>query len=90
MDPFLRDFLGPILGMITIGSFFLVALKMRYTYRAKLQEGGAGKQDVERLTDQVEAMRDQVIALRDDVTELYERVEFAERLLARGKTDQAS
>lgn len=66
------------------GSGTMVALLMWFAGRLRRLETGGGR-DVEQLAQQVEALREQLGATRDEVLELHERVEFAERLLARGK-----
>ncbi len=40
------------------------------------------------LAERVDELRHELAAARDEVTELVERVEFAERLLTRGKDDR--
>lgn len=40
--------------------------------------------DVERLVESVEAMHDRIQFLHEEMGELQERVDFAERMLARG------
>lgn len=89
MDPIIAETIGPVIALISVGTFVLVGLKMRYDFRAKHLQSGGGSEVTQRLEAQMEALREQVLALRDDVGELYERVEFAERLLARGKDDRA-
>lgn len=78
MDPFF------VIGLIAVGTIVLIGMKMRYTYGARQLDQGADREALERIEGQLEAMREQVLALRDEVSELYERVEFAERLLTRG------
>jgi hypothetical protein len=85
MDPIF----APVIGLVSVGILVLVGMKMRYDYRAKQLTAGAGKDALDRLESQLDAVREQVLALRDEVGELYERVEFAERMLARGKSDRA-
>jgi predicted nuclease with TOPRIM domain len=45
------------------------------------------KEERERLVEAVTSLRDEVRMLREEFGELYERVEFAERLLTRGRAD---
>ena len=56
------------------------------TRMKQLERGG----DADRLAEQIEALRHELLAVRDDVGELYERIEFAERLLTRGRSDDAT
>lgn len=66
------------------GSGTMAWLLMWLHGRLKRLETGGG-QDTERLALQIDAVREQLGATRDEVMELYERLEFAERLLVRGK-----
>jgi hypothetical protein len=46
------------------------------------------RQMLERLETTMQELRDEVTAMRDDVVELQERVDFAERLLARQRESE--
>jgi len=89
MPPHLIEALGPILGIISVGTMVLVGMKMRLT--ARLHESSTqnrvekDREEVERLTDTVDALHEQVRMMRDEFTDLHERVDFAERLLSRGE-----
>lgn len=50
------------------------------TERLKL----AGRDDIERLIEAVDALHERVHVVQDEMSELNERVDFAERLLAKG------
>ncbi|MGH7674193.1 MAG: hypothetical protein ACREMV_02885 [Gemmatimonadales bacterium] len=91
MDPnFLIGQLIPLVG--TFGFFVLVALVLRWFFRSPVGEalaerirartrqrmGDAGVTDDRR----VHALEEQVRHLQDQLTELGERVDFAERVLA--------
>lgn len=89
MDPIIAETIGPVIGLIAVGTCVLIGMKMRYEYRVKQLEKGAGREATEQIETQLDQLRDQVLALREDVSELYERVEFTERMLARGKGDRA-
>ena len=45
----------------------------------------ADNADVERVMEQVDALREQLMTVHDEMGELNERVDFAERLLTRGR-----
>ena len=74
----------------SIGSGALVAIAMWFYFRMKRLEatGGADLKDLDRLAEQVAALRDQLLATREEMGELHERVDFAERMLARGQTER--
>lgn len=84
MDPILADTLAPILALVAIGTFGLIGLKMYLTHRARALHGPASP-DTERLARELIDVRALIEAVRDDVGELYERVEFAERVLTKGR-----
>lgn len=87
MDPILADTLAPIFALVAIGTFSLIGLRMYLTHRAKGQIG-PGSGEMERMARDLSEVRAQIEAVRDDVGELYERVEFAERLLTKGREGQ--
>lgn len=68
-----------VLGMGTIGLFALKAW-----LNARGRRGQISSEELERLTDAVESLREQVQTVREEHGELFERVEFAERMLAKG------
>jgi hypothetical protein len=78
--------LGVLIPIIAVGGFFawMIALTLSKTYTAKLKAhtqaaGVTGQEDV------LAAIED----LRREVAELAERVDFAERLLAKGREGEA-
>jgi hypothetical protein len=82
MDP---ATLGVLIPVIAVGGFFgwMIALALSKAYVEKLkaqgaQAGAAGQGDVLAALDE----------LRREVAELAERVDFAERLLAKAKPDE--
>ena len=77
--------IGPLLAVISIGTMILVGMKMRWNAKARLQQGSKGE-ELDRLTDAVEGLAEEMQMLRDEYGELHDRVDFAERLLARGKS----
>lgn len=81
MDP---DFIGPLIALLGFGTFSLIGLRMYLSYRTRRFELTSGAV-APRLEELVEDLRQEVQALRGDVGELHERVDFAERLLAKGK-----
>ncbi len=52
------------------------------------RQGDIPPQELQGLSEAVERLGEQVQLLREDVGELQERVDFAERLLARGSGRQ--
>ena len=85
MDP---DAVAALFAVLTIGTMALVGLKMILNYRAARLSTGHDPR-VERLTETVEHLRDQVEAQRGEIGELHERVDFAERMLAKGRGETA-
>ncbi|NIN71109.1 MAG: hypothetical protein GTO46_04055 [Gemmatimonadetes bacterium] len=81
------ELLAPVLAFISIGGMVLIGMKLRYTHKERTALGGTSQKAVEQLTDTVKALHEQVQLLRDGYLELNERVEFAERLLERPKSD---
>jgi hypothetical protein len=73
-----------LLLTIAMGVFGLTGLRMFLNYRVKrfAQMGG---DEARRLEESVTSLRDEFFLLRNDMTDLQERVEFAERLLARAR-----
>ncbi len=84
MTPDAIEALAALTGMTSIGILVLVGLKMRFNHKFRMRETPAGEH--ERLTEAVEQLQDEVRLMREEFTELHERVDFAERLLARGKS----
>ena len=80
--------LGVLIPIIAVGGFFawMIALQATKAYNLKLKAqsdaaavGGAGREDILATVDE----------LRREVAELAERVDFAERLLAKGREGEA-
>ena len=87
MTPGNIETLLTILGILSLTGLGLVGLKIvlnAWVRRKELAGGG----DVASLSESVEALRADTEELRDrfgtEVADLHERVDFAERLLARG------
>jgi cell division protein FtsB len=87
MDPVVAEILGPVFALTGFGAMILIGMKMRYTHlhRTKLAKGAG--EEVEQLTETVDALRDEVRELREGMVDLHERVEFAERVLTRGRAE---
>jgi hypothetical protein len=81
------EVLATLIGFLGAGTFLLIGLRMFLTHRARRLRGEGGAE----LAEAVTGLRDDVHALRDEITDLHERVDFAERLLAqqRDSADQA-
>lgn len=81
-----------ILMAAIVGSSSMVGFLGWMLYRVKRLESTSGKNkaEVERLIEQVDALQEEVTAAGEQAGELQERVDFAERLLARGKSDAAN
>jgi hypothetical protein len=83
------DIFGPFLGLLGFGGIILAGMKIRYNYLAQTRLHRADKDDVDRLASEVESLRSEVIVMREGLVELGERVDFTERMLARGKPGKA-
>lgn len=84
MDPHIAEVIAPLIAMFGFGAFTLIGLRMFLSYRARRLELG-GRTSPPHVEELVEELRQDVQALRGDVGELHERMDFAERLLAKGR-----
>jgi len=89
MPPGLADAIGPVFAILGIGSMILIGMKIRYNHVRQTRFGQGAQEDVDRLAEDVATLHDEVRLLRQDFAELYERIEFAERLLTRGQGQDA-
>ena len=78
------EVLAALVGFLSSGTFVLIGFRMFLNYRAK--RVGGGRADGETL-EALEALRRDLEGVRVDVGELHERMDFAERLLTRGRSD---
>ncbi len=85
MPPEIIEFIAPLTIITTIGTMLLIGMKMRLSAKTNLQQASKGE-ELDRLTDAVEGLTEEIRMLRDDYGELHDRVDFAERLLARAKS----
>ncbi len=90
MDPVIAEVLGPVTAILGLGSMILIGVKLRYSHKEKMLLGEGGPAETGRLGEDVAVLRDEVRLLREGFAELYERVEFAERLLTKGRADGSS
>jgi hypothetical protein len=77
-----------LIPIVLFGGFFswLIVRTLSKAYTAKLQAGGMAGPALEARQDELAAALDDV---RREVAELAERVDFAERLLAKGRDGEA-
>ena len=87
MPPDLVAAIGPLLVVFGVGTMILIGMKLRYSHLRQTRLDQGGREEVGRLAEDVAALRDEMQLLRQDVSEVYERVEFAERWLARGQAE---
>jgi predicted nucleic acid-binding Zn-ribbon protein len=73
--------------LITIGSFVLAGLRMRYQYKSKTLENPRVREEIERLTEAVDGLYERTNSLHEEVAELHEQLDFHERLLAKPRDD---
>jgi len=90
MPPAILDAIAPLIALVGLGTFSLIGLRMLLSYKARRLELSAGHRDTNGMEDLIDDLRSEVQLLRGEVGELHERVDFAERLLARGSTDEAA
>lgn len=82
----------PIMGMLTgtiMTAFFIIGGVMIFRgpvgqALARRIQGKGGELEQEMITE-IQALRDHVLALEQQVGEMDERLDFSERLLARGR-----
>lgn len=87
MPPHLLDTIAPLVGMLVMGTMGLIGFKLWLDAKtARLT--GRGGEDVKRLTETVDRLDDQFRVLHDHLTDLDERLEFAERVLARSAEER--
>jgi hypothetical protein len=81
------NYIVPLIGILGVGGMMLLALKMVLNYRMARLGSGVGK-DAERVNELVEHMREQLEQNRAEMVELHERVDFAERMLAKSRGEE--
>ena len=87
MPPEIVEAIAPLIATFTLLGGTLVGLRMYWNYKTRRLEIEAAKGSGP-LEDAVEELRAEVHQLRGELGELHERVDFAERLLARGGGEQ--
>jgi hypothetical protein len=77
-----------LIPIVLFGGFFtwLIVRTLSKAYTTKLQAGGVASPALEARQEELAAALDEV---RREVAELAERVDFAERLLAKGRDGEA-
>ena len=92
MTPSNFDTLFTVIGILALSGFSLIAIKIVIGAWLKRKELSAGV-DNPALLDAIEALRTENRAmhaqLSGEISELHERIDFAERLLARGPYGRA-
>ncbi len=95
MTPGNIDLLITVIGALAGGLMGLGAIKIivsGWIRRKEMAAGGAGGEEIEKLTDAVEALREETAYMRDqlgaEISDMHDRLEFAERLLTRGSDDR--
>ncbi|MDH5805012.1 MAG: hypothetical protein OEZ54_07490 [Gemmatimonadota bacterium] len=82
MPLYVLEAIMPIFAIVSIGSMILIGMKIKQGGKV---DSAAGASAIEDLREEVARLGDQVHILNEEVAEAHERLEFAERLLARGK-----
>lgn len=73
--------------MLGLGTMALIGFKLWLDAKTARLTGGGGE-DVKRLTESVDRLDEQFRVLQDHLTDLDERLEFTERVLARSAQDR--
>jgi hypothetical protein len=89
MSPEIMHDLAPILGFVAFGMFVLSGMKMWFSHRRAMRSQ-LGSAELDQVLEEVAGLRDEVRALRGGLAELEERVDFAERLLAKPRVEVAA
>jgi hypothetical protein len=86
MPQAIAEMIAALVGTALFGGFTLAGLRMWLRYReTKLRLGQGG--DTDQLGEAIDGLQDQIMGLRGEVTDLHERLDFAERLLTRGRRE---
>jgi cell division protein FtsB len=85
MPPSVIDAIAPLIALFGVGTMILIGMKLRYSHVRHTRVERAGREEIAQLAEDVAALRDEIQVLRQDVTEMYERLEFTERVLAQGR-----
>lgn len=76
-------------GLVILGTMSLIGMRIWLGHkRERLRLGDPGERD--RLAESVANLHDQVRLLREEMGEVHERLDFAERLLTRGREPRSS
>lgn len=86
MTPQIVEAITALIGVLGIGSFVLIGMKMRLTAKLAQQKD---PEALERITDAIDRLMDQSHGLREEISELQERLDFHERLLTQPKKEEA-
>lgn len=86
MSPDVAELIAPLIALLGLGSFVLIGMKLRYNHLRDTKHA-ASRQEIDRLTQAVELLHDDVRVMRDEIVDLGERVDFAERVLAHGRSE---
>jgi hypothetical protein len=76
-----------LLALLSASGVGLLGLRMLLNYRIRRLQAQSGAAMAPELEEGLAELKEQMYVLRGDLTELQERVEFAERVLARGRDD---
>ena len=91
MTPSNIELLITVLGALAGGGMGLVAVKIVVSAWIRKKELAAGEGEIDKLVEAVEALRSETAFMRDqlgaEISDVHERLEFAERMLTRGTSD---
>jgi len=86
LTPDSLEFIAPLIATFALGGFTLAGLKMYWGYKTRRLEIEEHRSSP-KIDEGFDELRSEMQALRTEVGELHERIDFAERLLARGQAD---
>lgn len=86
MPPQIVEAITALIGVLGIGSFVLIGMKMRLTAKLAQQKD---PEALERITDAIDRLMDETPGMHEEIIELQERIDFHERLLTQPKREEA-
>ena len=77
-----------IVGIAVTGGLLIGAMSVYLRYRERLINLKAPAKPDESVAAEIEDLRNEVAELREELGETTERIDFAERMLSKGRHDQ--
>lgn len=80
------EWIAPLIAIMLVSGVGLTGLRM-WLHRPQRQQG-LPPETLRELTDAIDGLQEQVHALRGEMVDMNERIDFAERLLTKGKSHE--